>query len=176
MHSDVLLHPGESLTVKAGEHTLQIIRDSRGHTGVMDGRGAWMPPLNETSDQSFPVIENHPAHSDNGEQAKAMIAEVDGEAGDALPGDVEGVIGYLSNIVRVHPLGPAIILLKVERPHLSIREMTAGMRIQRTALSEAIRKLVRHDGRLGRLLLGHSTNASAAQQKRRRRERAVHYA
>lgn len=170
----VYLEPDRAATINAGPHTIRIVRDRAGHVGVEDSRGAWCPPIDTTPKHTFEVVDNHPLNGDGGQQARELVAKLDGVGAD-LPGDAPTLIAYLAELVRVHPMAPSLVLVKLYRPHMSIRELARTLRLGKSAVAQAVRKLSKHDRRLARLVVGPSSTASEGQRRRRLRERAVNY-
>lgn len=166
------LEAGQTLTIQAGGRTLRIALDHAGNLGVADGRGAWLPPLQEEPGRwSFEVDEEHPDLSDNGKQAATMIEMIDGADSMGACADIESLIRFLANLAeRDHRL-PGALLLRCRFSDETIREFAEILKLGRSRTAEMLQQLEAHEPKLHRLLFGRRTAKAESQRRRRTLER-----
>lgn len=90
--------------------------------------------------QSFPVIETHPALSDHGRQAEAMLDDLDGPEPDPAP-DLAELVLWLRDQTDLHPLAPSIIVLKASEPGLTVRALARRLRCSKSLVAKIIHRL-----------------------------------
>jgi CheY-like chemotaxis protein len=168
----IRLDAGGTLTITAGGHRLQLVRDSRGHMGIMDDRGAWCPPLGDDTPTrySFEVQPENPAYTDGGQGAGAIRQGADTEPIDADTGSARQLLEYAIALSRLHPLFPSLLLLKLMMPQLGIRELARKVTRSKTQTAELLRQLALARPNLKHIAEAGQFNILKAQRRRRRRE------
>lgn len=104
----------------------------------------------------------------NGESKLPASNERDG--GDL---QVVNLIRYLADMAYVSRVAPAIIMLKVAHPDMSDRDTAKILKINKSALSEAITKInTRTNGSIEKVLYGTRYAIAIKQRTRRTREKS----
>lgn len=124
--------------------------------------------------EAMPPIDNHPAYSDHGAGADAILNQIEPEAPDGIPASVEGLVEYMAKLANESVVWPGLLMLRMKHPTMTIREFTTVARLARSRLSEIMRTMATNHPELERLLYGNSTRLAGVQVRRRRRE-GVYY-
>lgn len=174
--TDHILEVGGTLTVIAGEHHITIARGGRGEgLGVMDERGAWLPPLgdDEPTRNVFEVEEWHPAFSDDGAGEDHIADAIDGTDPDTTDGTARELMEYAMELSRLHPLFPSLLLLKARLPRCGIRDVAQRLCRNKSQTAALLRELAKARPNLKPIAEAGTYNVIKAQRRRRRRERGA---
>ncbi len=165
------LLPGETLIIGVGPYDLTVVRDRRGHLGIADARGCWMPPPDPWKESdALGIMTDHAAYSDHGTGAEAIRDSLDVTTAEDPGGSVHDALRMLWGLACRHPALPALLLIKVFEPELTLRELAKRAKFGHSETASRIAELAERLPALAGVL-GKLSKGSRGQQGRRKRER-----
>jgi hypothetical protein len=167
--------PGKSCRVEIGGHRV-LLAVSAGHKlhVLTEGQsgGSWRAPTDGDTSLTFPVVEANPAYSDGGQQAEAMLDDLDGDRGEPER-DVHGLLERLTALARLDHRIVGPLLLRVSMPTASVREFAAAIGCGKSRASEVLGQIEKAAPHLAGAVKPMNGQYAAGQRARRKREQST---